>query len=58
MGLQAGLWAEITVSVHIKPELSSRVGTHQFYSYNEKSCFSINQQEIIFIYTEKLNRFP
>jgi hypothetical protein len=29
MVLQAGLWAEMRVSVNIKQELPGRVGTHQ-----------------------------
>jgi hypothetical protein len=39
MGLQAGLWAEMRVSVNIKQELPGRVGTHQLRRLDIKEPF-------------------
>jgi hypothetical protein len=39
LGLQAGLWTEMRVSVNIKQELPGRVGTHQLERLGIKESF-------------------
>jgi hypothetical protein len=39
MGLQAGLWTEMRVSVYIKQELPGRVGTYQLQRLSINESF-------------------